>query len=205
MLLSDHKKKILFIGAHTDDVELSAGGTIAKFIDEGHDVRVYTFSYCDNMQLLLEFQRAMSSLGVKNYELNTYDNRTLSYYRQDVLQDLIKYRESFYPDIVFTHDPQDLHQDHACIGQETLRAFKFFNIISYISPWNSNADRPNLFINLSREHIERKLDACKQYETQQSRFYMYEDMIMTNSTYWTNKMPFTLYAESFRILQMNYD
>lgn len=204
MLLSD-KKKILFIGAHTDDVELCAGGTISKLIDEGHDVRVYVFSYCDNMQLLLEFQRSMQVLGVNNYELNTYDNRTISYYRQNVLEDLIKFRESFYPDIVFTHDTNDLHQDHVCIAQESLRAFKFFNIISYISPWNSNSDRPNFFVSLSKDHIEKKINACKQYETQANRFYMYDDMIYTNSSYWTNKMPFHLYSEAFRILQFNYD
>jgi LmbE family N-acetylglucosaminyl deacetylase len=204
MLLSE-KKKILFIGAHTDDVELSAGGTIAKLIGEGHDVRVYTFSYCDNMQLLLEFQRSMNVLGVKNYELNTYDNRTISYYRQNVLEDLIKYRESFYPDIVFTHDPSDLHQDHSCIGQETLRAFKFFNIISYISPWNSSADRPNFFVSLTKEQVEKKVEACKCYESQVSRFYMYEDVIHTNTSYWTNKQPFGLFTESFRILHLNYD
>jgi len=204
-MFHSEKKKILFIGAHTDDVELSAGGTIAKLIEEGHDVRVYCFSYCDNMQLLLEFQRSMNILGVRNYELNTYDNRTVSYYRQNVLDDLIKYRESFYPDIVFTHDPNDLHQDHACIGQETLRAFKFFNIITYIAPWNSRADSPNLFVSLNKHQVDKKIEACKCYESQQGRFYMYEDMILTNTSYWTNKQPFGMYNESFRILHLNYD
>mgnify|MGYP001462030070 CR=1 FL=1 len=32
--------KILFFGAHPDDVELGCGGTIHKFCSEGHIVRV---------------------------------------------------------------------------------------------------------------------------------------------------------------------
>ena len=32
--------KILVIGAHADDPEVSMGGTIAKFVAEGHEVRL---------------------------------------------------------------------------------------------------------------------------------------------------------------------
>src|SRR5262245_37122417 len=29
--------KVVFVGAHPDDVETSAGGTVAKYSDQGHD------------------------------------------------------------------------------------------------------------------------------------------------------------------------
>lgn len=194
-----HSKKYLFIGAHTDDIELSCGGTIAKLIEQGHDVRCYVFSYCDNMTLLLEHQKSMNLLGVKNYVLNTYDNRTMEYYRQNILDDLTLYKQSYYPDYVFTHDETDLHQDHRVVALETLRAFKFFNVITYINAWNAPTQSPNYFIPITKSHLDLKISALQQYESQSHRAYMYEDMIVANTTYWTNKCPFQHYAEAFTI------
>ncbi|MEY3400676.1 MAG: hypothetical protein RLZZ86_279 [Cyanobacteriota bacterium] len=202
MLLSD-KKKILFIGAHTDDVELSCGGTIHKLIQAGHDVRVYVFSYVNDMTLLLEHQRSMLELGVDNYILNTYDTRTMSYYRQSLLSDLCVYRSSFQPDIIFTHDPADIHQDHSVVGQETLRAFKYTNILSYMHPWNGSFN-PNYFVSLSKGNVDAKINACKQYDSQSHRAYMSEDMIKVNSTYYTNQAPYDHYCEAFKVYSI-YD
>lgn len=198
MFLSD-KSKILFIGAHTDDVELSCGGTIHKLIQAGHDVRVYVFSYVQKMTLLLEHQRSMMELGVQNYVLNTYDTRTFSYYRQNILNDLINYKSSFTPDYIFTHDIDDIHQDHSVVGQETLRAFKYSNILTYLHPWNGS-QKPNYFVSLSKTNVDAKVTALKQYESQSHRTYMDEEMIRINSRYWTNINPFSLYCEAFKLI-----
>lgn len=204
-MLPSEKKKYLFIGAHTDDIELSCGGTISKLHEQGHEVRCYTFSYCDNLTLLLEHQRAMGVLKVKNYVLNTYDVRTFSYLRQNILDDLQMFKQSYYPDMVFTHDPKDIHQDHRVVAEETLRAFKFYNIATYINPWNTDGDSPNYFITLNQNHIDDKIAASEQYESQAHRFYFYKDMITTNATYWTNRNPFQQYCEAFTIRSLRDD
>lgn len=198
------KKRILFIGAHTDDIELACGGTIAKYIALGHDVRCYTFSYCDNMQLLLEFQRSMDVLGVKNYVLNTYNNRIMDLFRQKILDDLLDYKISFTPDIVFTHDPADIHQDHATVGTESIRAFKNHNVITYLHPWNANNHKANMFVSFGRAELDKKIEACKEYESQNHRNYMQETMIESNASYWTNRSPYDNYCEAFNIYSL-YD
>ena len=38
------KKKILFIGAHPDDIELGCGGTLTKYLEEGHEIEMIVFS-----------------------------------------------------------------------------------------------------------------------------------------------------------------
>lgn len=204
MISHSDKKRILFIGAHTDDIELACGGTMAKAIALGHDVRCYTFSYCDNMQLLLEFQRSMQVLDVKNYVLNTYNNRIMDLFRQKVLQDLLDYSSSFSPEIIFTHDASDVHQDHSTVGMETIRAFKGCNIITYLHPWNSNNHNANYFVSFGRVELDKKIEACKQYESQSYRNYMHPDMIEANATYWTNRSPYDQYCEAFNIYQ-SYD
>ena len=40
-------ERILVIGAHTDDVEMMCGGTIAKFIDVKRELYYATFSFAD--------------------------------------------------------------------------------------------------------------------------------------------------------------
>ena len=203
MIFHSEPKKILFIGAHTDDIELSCGGTMAKLIADGHDVRCYVFSYCDNIQLLLEFQRSMNVLRVKNYVLNTYDVRIMNYFRQKVLQDLFDYKESFVPDYIFTHDTADIHQDHSTIGTETLRAFKFHNIFTYNHPWNGSFN-PNFFVSFGNRELDQKIEACQQYESQAHRHYMSPEMIRTNSLYWTNNSPYNFFCEGFRVINL-YD
>ena len=41
------KKKILFIGAHFDDVELGCGGTIKKFNKLGYKTKIFVISHSE--------------------------------------------------------------------------------------------------------------------------------------------------------------
>ena len=41
------KNKILILSPHTDDGEFSCGGSIARFIEEGHDVYYVAFTTCE--------------------------------------------------------------------------------------------------------------------------------------------------------------
>lgn len=191
----------LFIGAHTDDIELSCGGFVHKLISQGHDVRCYTFSYCNKIRLLHEYALSMDVLGVNNYIVNTYDNRTISYYRQKVLDDLLQYKEHYQPDVVVTHSKYDLHQDHQVIGEESLRAFKFTTILSYLSPWNGNHD-VNYFVPLNRSNVDKKIEALSKYESQRHRTYMDEDVIRMNSRFHTNQSPYYHYCEAFKVEKM---
>jgi LmbE family N-acetylglucosaminyl deacetylase len=188
----------LFIGAHTDDIELSCGGFIYKLLEQGHEVRCYTFSYCNKLSLLQEHTKSMDKLGVKTYIVNTYDNRTISYYRQKVLDDLIQFKSFYQPDVVVSHDSSDLHQDHQVVGQETLRAFKFTTILTYMAPWNGHLD-VNYYVPLSRSAIDSKIEALSQYESQKYRPYMDENTIRTNSTYYSSQSPVYHWCEAFKV------
>ena len=78
-------KRVLFIGAHPDDVELGCGGTLNKLCEEGYDVRVVMiaegmscrYNKCDiesekvKQQIKFRTDCAMKSLnniGVDSYE-----------------------------------------------------------------------------------------------------------------------------------------
>ena len=197
--------KYLFIGSHTDDIELGCAGTIAKLVEQGHEITCYTFSCCENINLIEEHSRSMNVLGVKTFVINTYRNRTMPFHRQKMLDDLHDFKMTYYPDYVFTHDPNDSHQDHSAVALETIRAFKHSNIITYQLPWNSIEMSPNYFVGLDRRHINKKIEALKEYKSQSHRHYMFEEVIETNCTYWTNHAPFTNYCEAFKIFSLYND
>ena len=51
---------------------------------------------------------------------------------------------NFNPFIIFTTSMNDIHQDHKVIYEESIRAFKFENLLSYEIPWNTKNFKPNL-------------------------------------------------------------
>lgn len=192
--------KYLFIGAHTDDIELAAAGTITQLLRAGHEVRCYTFSYLNRLQLLSEHTNAMESLGIQNWVANTYDNRIMSYYRQAILENLLEYKETYLPDVVFTHSPDDIHQDHQTVAMESIRAFKNnCTIITYMMPWNGQL-AANMFIPLTLEDVGKKVEVLQHYQSQSFRHYMAEDSIRQNSS--TARWPGYHYMESFQIIQL---
>ena len=71
----------------------------------------------------------------------------------------------------------DLHQDHHIIAQEGMRAFKKTTILAYEMPWNNITFSTQLFIKLNKKHIELKICALKEYESQKEKSYANETFI----------------------------
>ena len=204
------KKRILVLAPHTDDGEFGCGGTIAKFIAEGHDVYYSAFSACQQSVLpqfpsdilITEVKEATKALGIKplNLILFDYDVRTFGYHRQEILDDLIKLRADIKPDIIFMPTITDVHQDHHTIAEEAMRAFKFNSILSYELPWNNFSFTTSSFVHLDEELIQIKVNALQAYQSQAHRPYSDEDFIRSLAR--TRGVQIgTKYAEAFELVR----
>ncbi len=181
------KKRILVLAPHTDDGEFGCGGSIAKFLEEGHDVYYAAFSACQQSVLpqfpsdilITEVKEATGILGVKpsNLILFDYDVRTFGYRRQDILDDLIRLKADIQPDLIFMPTLTDVHQDHKTIAEEGMRAFKFNSILTYELPWNNFSFQTSSFIHLSEENVQTKVKALQAYQSQAHRPYSDEDFL----------------------------
>jgi N-acetylglucosamine malate deacetylase 1 len=181
------KKKILILAPHTDDGEFGCGGTINKLINEGADVYYAAFSACEQSVLpqfpkdilIKEVKAATEVLGIppQNLLLFKYDVRTFNFHRQAILDDIIRLRNDIQPDLVFTPSVNDIHQDHATISNEAVRAFKFTSILCYELPWNNFNFTTTCFFELDEKHIATKVNALKEYQSQAHRPYADEDFI----------------------------
>ena len=182
-------RNILVLAPHTDDAELGCGGTMARFLEEGAIVTVAAFSTAaaslpEGMpedQLEREFRAAMDSLGVSADRVLVYGYvvRRLSYSRQEVLEELVKLRSQYTPDMVLLPSGSDLHQDHQVIHNEGLRAFKDITIWGYELPWNHVTFPAQAFVTLQESHLEAKWLALQAYHSQlaKGRAYFQREFI----------------------------
>lgn len=201
---------ILVLAPHTDDGELGCGGSIAKFIEKGMDVFYVAFSTCsrslppeeDPYTLVNEVKRATAILGLKESNLILFDFDVRHFYnsRQEILEEMIKLKNFIKPNLVFVPSPTDIHQDHQVISNEGLRAFKSTSILGYEMPWNNVSFNTRSFNILEERHIQKKIEALKEYHSQSYRNYLNEDFIkslaITRGVQIGEK-----YAEAFEVIR----
>ena len=182
-----NKERILVLAPHTDDGEFGCGASIVKFSDMGSELYYATFSLCEESVpnrcprdiLEKEVKLATKILGIKESNLLIYRYRVRRFAenRQDILENLVELNRTIKPTIVFMPSFNDLHQDHHIIAQEGMRAFKKTTILAYEMPWNNITFSTQLFIKLSKRHIEMKIAALKEYESQKEKSYANENFI----------------------------
>lgn len=210
--------KILAMGAHPDDMELEAGGTMAKFIRKGYEVYLLILTsggYTDikgntyfDEQLRTEAMNASKILGIKEVIFFDYHTTELPsggkvVSEVDAIIDRIK------PDVFISHHPFDSHQDHkaaADIMFAVSRQGRVKNVLSGSTlPYRPNvfAFRPQFFVDIT-DTIDIKMEAIRAYETQYKKFGS-EELIervraMAKTHGWAMGYE---YAECFEVIRMD--
>ena len=174
-------ERVLVLAPHTDDGEFGAGGTMARLVEQGADVRYVAFSIATRSlpegfapdTLAREVKEATAELGISpsNLTVHDFDVRTFPEHRQDILELLVALWEDWPPDAVFQPSFHDIHQDHQVIAAESLRAFKRTTILGYEIPWNNFDFAYQAYVSLEKTHIERKVAALAKYASQRHRRY----------------------------------
>ena len=186
-MITDIFNKVLILGPHTDDGEIGAGATISRLCREGKEVYYVAFSICEesipdefpNDITSIEIINAGSKLGIPQNNIQTlrYKVRKFNEDRQDILEDMIRLKNSIQPDLVLLPSSFDIHQDHKTIYEEGLRAFKKTNILGYELPWNNLDISNRCFVEVQEHDLKNKVDAILEYKSQASRNYINEEYI----------------------------
>jgi LmbE family N-acetylglucosaminyl deacetylase len=207
-------KKVLVLSPHTDDAEIGAGGTIARFIEEGKDIYFAVFSMCETTvpkglprdTLKKECLSSLKVFGIvqERIHLMNYTVRTFPEHRQQILDDLIKIKNHIAPELVLVPSSHDMHQDHGVIYWEALRAFKKESSIwGYEHPWNNLTFTTDVFVKLNANHVKTKIKALKEYKSQSNRGYMKEKNLRALVT--THGAQLDLpFAETFELIRLIY-
>lgn len=168
--------RVLVLAPHTDDAELACGGTVARLLESGAEVRIAAFSLAKESlppgsapeRLRDEFLNAMRVLGVDSQKAFTYDFpvRRFSDHRQDLLEELVKLRQQYRPLVVLIPASTEVHQDHQVMHSEAVRVFRDITVWGYELPWSCINFRGQAFVALDQEHIDLKWAALQAYESQ---------------------------------------
>lgn len=199
-------KRICFIGAHPDDIELGCGALIAKIAAHA-DVRCVTFS--DNRKnpalknLVEEHYASMNVLGVprENVTLLSFETRHFQEHRQEILEEMVSLNREWDPDIVFVHTKSDVHQDHGVLTAEALRAFRGRTVLGFDVIRSSYGFFPDFLVEVSEEDVRKKTESLGQYKTYAGKYYFSDEL--TRATLIRNgAICERHYAEGFDILRI---
>ena len=160
---------------------------MARFCREGREVWYACFSSTDLSKnpdgsdpvLQHEMHGAMQVLGVRADHIREYSfaPRRYNEQRQEILQVLVDLNRELAPDLVLMPNLRDLHQDHATVAIEGMRAFKRTTVMCYEEPWNSVSFDTEGFVRLSTADVDCKVRALACYGSQSYRNYLDEQFI----------------------------
>ena len=204
--MSFYGRKVCFIGAHPDDIELGCGALIAHIASQ---TEVLCVTLSDNQKnpalqnLVQEHYQSMSELGISesNILLGTFETRRFPYARQEILEYLINLNRVHKPEIVFVHSRADIHQDHITTTEEALRAFRGTTVFGFDVLRSSYGFFPHFLVEVREEDVECKIRSLAAYKTYADRYYFAPEV--TRSTLIRHgtlaERPF---AEGFDILRI---
>jgi LmbE family N-acetylglucosaminyl deacetylase len=174
-------KRVLFLGAHPDDIEIGCGALVHQIVKKT-DILCVTLS--DNQKnpdlkkVKSEHYRSMEVLGVPEEKIliGPFSTRVFPDSRQDILEYFLKLRKDFQPDLIFTHSRQDVHQDHNTMTDEALRAFRGITVLGFDVVRSSYGFFPHFLVEVTEEDVKKKIEALAQYETYKDRYYFNSEL-----------------------------
>lgn len=211
MHLIESGAPVLVLCAHPDD-EVGCGGFVNLLVEQGHPIHYVYFSDCAEStaalgfppeQLISECIDSCETLGIAPSNIRGYKFpvRRLPEVRQEILETLVQLRKEISPRLVMAASRNDIHQDHAALTQEALRAFKHANVIGYEFPWNHIVSHLDLLVRLEDRHVKAKVRAWECYKTQQSRAY-HGPSIIESLARVRGVQANTEFAESYQVLRL---
>jgi len=199
-------RKLLFLGAHPDDIELGCGALLSN-LGKKADVLCVTLS--DNQQnpalrnLVDEHYRSMALLGIERDQivLGPFETRHFPRDRQEILEFLFDINRSYQPEIVFVHTESDIHQDHSVATVEALRAFRGTTVLGFDVLRSSYGFFPNFLVEVTEEDVEKKVRCLLEYGTYCDKYYFSEEVIRSTLIR-HGALAERPYAEGFDILRI---
>lgn len=159
---ADRPLSVLCLGAHADDIEIGAGGTLLSWIASG---AVCAVRWCVLSAAGAREQEARASAqaftaGVPSVEidLQTFRDGYFPAERIAIKEWFDALKERCQPDLIISHHRDDAHQDHRIVAELTTNTYRDHLVLAYEIPkWDGDLGRPNAYVPLAAGIIEQKI------------------------------------------------
>jgi two-component system, NtrC family, response regulator HydG len=178
---------VLAIGAHPDDVEIGAAGTLLAHRAVGDTVAILTLSRGarggDQAQRARESQEAADVIGARLFLDDLEDTRIAE--GDPTIGAISRVVEELQPTVVYTHSIHDIHQDHRNTHRAAMVACRRVGrVYCFQSPSATVEFRPTHFVAID-DQVGRKLKAIGTFGSQAVRDYLEPDLIAATARYWS--------------------
>lgn len=167
--------RLLCLGAHSDDIEIGAGGTLLRLLAEypGSQVDWVVLSSTPEREREARASSAefLAGAGRATVTIGTFRESFFPYRGESIKDFFEQVKASVSPDLVFTHHRRDEHQDHRLVAELTWNTFRDHLIAEYEIPkYEGDLGQPNLFVPLPADVARRKVELIvRHFKSQASR------------------------------------
>jgi LmbE family N-acetylglucosaminyl deacetylase len=172
---------VLCLGAHSDDIEIGAGGALLSWIADGVHLEVLwcVLGALGDRELEARASARDFLEGAASASVETLRFRDSFFPEQsaEIKEWFEALKSRFTPDIVLTHRRHDAHQDHREVSRHTWASFRDHLILEYEIPkWDGDLGQPNIYLPLAGTVIERKIALLiRHFGSQRSKHWFDEE------------------------------
>jgi LmbE family N-acetylglucosaminyl deacetylase len=154
--------QILCLGAHSDDIEIGCGGTILRLAEQYPNCVFHWVAFSAVGTRAAEARRGAELFAGKNAirgpVLRTFQDGFMLFDGGEVKAVFEDLKVSVSPDLIFTHNRRDAHQDHRLLAELTWNTFRDHLILEYEIPkYDGDLGQPSVFVPLEDEVCRKKV------------------------------------------------
>jgi LmbE family N-acetylglucosaminyl deacetylase len=178
-------ERILAVGSHPDDIEIGCGGTILRLAEAHSNLHVNWVVLSADRERAGEARRSaeafLDGVGSSNVIVADFQDGFFPYVGGNVKAFFEKLKAELSPDLIFTHQRLDLHQDHRLVAELTWNTFRDHLILEYEIPkYDGDLGTPNFFVHLSEPISRRKIETIlAHFSSQLDRRWFTDDLFLS--------------------------
>jgi len=166
---------VLCLGAHCDDIEIGAGGTLLRLLSERPGSAVHWVVFASSPEREREARASaaafLAGAGRASVVVRSFRESYFPWVGDTIKDEFERIKREVDPDLVFTHRLEDRHQDHRLIAELTWNTFRNHLVVEYEIPkYEGDLGAPNFFFPLSAGVARRKVELIlKHFPSQAGR------------------------------------
>ncbi|NJN48719.1 MAG: PIG-L family deacetylase [Alkalinema sp. RL_2_19] len=166
-------RRILCLGAHSDDIEIGCGGTILQLIEDDPELQfhwvVFGATGARQAEAIASAHSFLREAKHKTVQVEGFKDGFFPYVGAEIKAAFEQLKQTVSPDLILTHYRQDLHQDHQVVANLTWNTFRNHPILEYEIPkYDGDMGSPNVFMPLTTSIQQQKIDHLMQHFSTQS-------------------------------------
>jgi LmbE family N-acetylglucosaminyl deacetylase len=191
--------RVLAVGAHPDDIELGCAGALRAHVLAGDEVTMLVMTTGERgpqgiTPRVREQEAAAQVLGA-TLVWGGFDDGSVPHGRDTVdIVDAVVRRTG--AEIMYTHSPNDSHQDHVAVSTASLAAARRIGRVLYYQAPSTTSFDPTVFVDVEST-VEDKMASLRAHWSQVVDCPMVDlEAVHAGTRYWGQRAR-TRYAEAF--------